>query len=134
MFLFRGHTHGDLALPDWYARRVVPGTANPDGFSVINTAAISTGYKDDGMGGEVPVSGTFNQGLQVEVRRNQVLIQARDFGRRTWMKQIAVPLHTPLQPASTNPDPFTSGAKTWPRGPSVADIAEIRVKRAMGRS
>ncbi|MFI8371950.1 metallophosphoesterase family protein [Streptomyces sp. NPDC085466] len=96
VFLFCGHTHWDLALPDWYARRVVPGTANPDGFSVINTSAVSTGYKDNGAGGDVPVPGTFNQGLQIEVRRNQVLIQARDFARRTWMKQIIVPLHTPI--------------------------------------
>lgn len=37
VFLFSGHTHWDLALSDWYVRRVVPGTANLDGFSVINT-------------------------------------------------------------------------------------------------
>ncbi|CAM5567162.1 3',5'-cyclic adenosine monophosphate phosphodiesterase CpdA [Streptomyces tanashiensis] len=53
VFLFCGHTHWDLGLSDWYVRRVVPGTANLDGFSVINTGAVQTGYTDDGKGGEV---------------------------------------------------------------------------------
>lgn len=50
VFLFSGHTHWDLALSDWYVRRVVPGTANLDGFSVINTGAVQTGFADNGQG------------------------------------------------------------------------------------
>ncbi|QKW09239.1 DUF4073 domain-containing protein [Streptomyces sp. NA04227] len=96
VFLFCGHTHWDLGLSDWYVRRVVPGTANLDGFSVVNTGAIQTGYTDDGKGGEVTVEGAFNQGLQVEVHRDRVVIKARDFAKRDWLKQITVPLHTTL--------------------------------------
>ncbi|MGW7551262.1 metallophosphoesterase family protein [Streptomyces rimosus] len=92
VFLFCGHTHWDLELSDWVVRRVVPGTANLSGFTVVNTGAIQTGYRDDGKGGEVSVGGTFNQGLQVEVRRDAVVIKARDFARRAWLKEITVPL------------------------------------------
>lgn len=94
VFLFSGHTHWDLALSDWYVRRVVPGTANLDGFSVVNTGAVQTGYTDNGQGGESSVDGAFNQGLQVEVHRDRVVIKARDFGAGTWLKQITVPLST----------------------------------------
>ncbi|MFF5760918.1 metallophosphoesterase family protein [Streptomyces tanashiensis] len=94
VFLFCGHTHWDLGLSDWYVRRVVPGTANLDGFSVVNTGAVQTGYTDDGKGGEVSVPGTFNQGLQVEVFRDRVVVKARDFAAGNWLKQITVPLST----------------------------------------
>ncbi|MFF4169381.1 metallophosphoesterase family protein [Streptomyces sp. NPDC001744] len=94
VFLFCGHTHWDLGLSDWYVRRVVPGTANLDGFSVVNTGAVQTGYTDDGKGGEVSVPGTFNQGLQVEVFHDRVVVKARDFAAGSWLKQITVPLST----------------------------------------
>lgn len=92
VFLFTGHTHWDLNLSDWYARRVVPGTGNLDGFNVINTGAIQTGWTDNGAGGESVVPGDFNQGLQVEVGFDRVTIKARDFGRKQWIKQIQIPL------------------------------------------
>lgn len=94
VFFFCGHTHWDLTLSDWYVRRVVPGTANPEGFSVVNTGAVQTGYRDDGKGGEVAVEGAFNQGLQVEVYRDRVRLRARDFARARWLKEITVPLST----------------------------------------
>ncbi|MGW5232201.1 metallophosphoesterase family protein [Streptomyces nodosus] len=94
VFLFSGHTHWDLTLSDWYVRRVVPGTANLDGFSVVNTGAVQTGFSDNRQGGEVTVPGPFNQGLQVDVYRDRVVIKARDFATRSWMKQISVPLST----------------------------------------
>ncbi|MEU6309407.1 DUF4073 domain-containing protein [Streptomyces sp. NPDC047014] len=96
VFLFSGHTHWNLALSDWYVRRVVPGTANLDGFSAVNTGAVQTGFTDNGHGGESPVPGTFNQGLQVEVYRDRVVIRARDFAAGTWLKQVSVPLATTL--------------------------------------
>ncbi|MFE6736151.1 metallophosphoesterase family protein [Microbacterium sp. NPDC057650] len=92
VFLFTGHTHWDLALSDWCVRRIVPGTGNLDGFTVVNTGAIQTGWTDNGTGGEVAVPGAFNQGLQVEVGRQSVTIRARDFGRGEWLKQMTVPL------------------------------------------
>ncbi|MDJ1136148.1 metallophosphoesterase family protein [Streptomyces iconiensis] len=92
VFLFSGHTHWDLDLSDWVVRRVVPDTANLAGFNVINTGAIQTGFRDNGKGGETAVEGAFNQGLQIEVHRDAVLIRARDFARRRWMKEITVPL------------------------------------------
>nr|WP_168720608.1 DUF4073 domain-containing protein [Streptomyces sp. SAT1]ANO42423.1 phosphohydrolase [Streptomyces sp. SAT1] len=92
VFLFSGHTHWDLGLSDWYVRRVVPGTANLDGFAVINTGAVQTGFTDNGQGGENAVDGAFNQGLQVEVHRDHVVVRARDFASGTWLKQITVPL------------------------------------------
>ncbi len=91
-FFFTGHTHWDLNLSDWYVRRVVPGTANLDGFHVINTGAIQTGWTDNGTGGEVVVPGGFNQGLQVEVGPRWVVVKARDFQRKEWIKQVRVPL------------------------------------------
>ncbi|MFF1797665.1 metallophosphoesterase family protein [Kitasatospora sp. NPDC058263] len=96
VFVFCGHTHWDLGLSDWYVRRVVPGTANLDGFSVVNTGAVQTGYTDNGQGGESAVPGTFNQGLQVEVHNDRVVLKARDFATHTWLKQITVPLATPM--------------------------------------
>lgn len=96
VFLFSGHTHWDLTLSDWYVRRVVPGTANLDGFSVINTGAVQTGFADNGQGGESTVPGVFNQGLQVEVHRDRVVIRARDFATGAWLKQICVPLATTI--------------------------------------
>lgn len=92
VFLFTGHTHWDLALSDWYARRIVAGTGNLDGFNVVNTGAIQTGWTDNGSGGESVVPGGFNQGLQVEVGATSVTIKARDFQRKEWMKQIRIPL------------------------------------------
>ncbi|EPD95873.1 hypothetical protein HMPREF1486_01403 [Streptomyces sp. HPH0547] len=92
VFLFCGHTHWDLDLSDWVVRRVVPGTANLSGFTVVNTGAVQTGFRDDGKGGEVAVEGSSNQGLQVEVHRDAVVVKARDFARRTWLKEITVPL------------------------------------------
>ncbi len=94
MFLFSGHTHWDLNLSDWAVRRVVPGTGNLDGFTVVNTSAVQTGWTDDGKGGEVAVEGSFNQGLQIEVSPRTVVIKARDFSRGAWLKQLTVPLHT----------------------------------------
>ncbi|MFB8172735.1 DUF4073 domain-containing protein [Kitasatospora purpeofusca] len=94
VFLFSGHTHWDLNLSDWYVRRVVPGTANLDGFSVINTGAVQTGYADNGQGGESTVPGRFNQGIQVDVYRDRVVVKARDFATGTWMKRTTVPLAT----------------------------------------
>ncbi|GAB3742817.1 hypothetical protein GCM10027598_75210 [Amycolatopsis oliviviridis] len=93
VFLFSGHTHWDLNLSDWVVRRVVPGTGNLEGFTVVNTAAVQTGWTDDGKGGEVSLGGAFNQGLQVEVSPGSVIIKARDFTTKTWLKQITVPLH-----------------------------------------
>ncbi|MFB7223833.1 metallophosphoesterase family protein [Streptomyces sp. NPDC056227] len=94
VFLFSGHTHWDLNLSDWVVRRVVPGTGNLEGFTVVNTAAVQVGWMDDGKGGEVSLGGTFNQGLQVEVGPRAVVIKARDFTTGTWLKQLTVPLHT----------------------------------------
>ncbi|MEV0573338.1 MULTISPECIES: metallophosphoesterase family protein [unclassified Streptomyces] len=94
VFLFSGHTHWDLNLSDWVVRRVVPGTGNLEGFTVVNTAAVQAGWTDDGKGGEVSVSGAFNQGLQIEVGPRAVVIKARDFTTGTWLKQLTVPLHT----------------------------------------
>ncbi|WHT23098.1 DUF4073 domain-containing protein [Crossiella sp. CA-258035] len=94
VFLFSGHTHWNLDLSDWFVRRVVPGTANPEGFPVINTGAIQTGWTDNGQGGEVTVPGKFNQGLQVEVFLDRVVIRARDFAAGAWLKQVTVPLHS----------------------------------------
>lgn len=93
VFLFSGHTHWDLRLADWTVRRVVPGTGNPEGFPVINTAAVQTGWKDDGEGGETSLGGAFNQGLQVEVGHRAVVVKARDFTTGTWLKQRTIPLH-----------------------------------------
>ncbi|MDQ8701332.1 DUF4073 domain-containing protein [Streptomyces sp. LHD-70] len=57
----------------------------------------SRGWRtDNGTGGEVTVPGAFNQGLQVEVYRDKVVVRARDFGRSAWIKQITVPLHAAL--------------------------------------
>ncbi|MGW1844037.1 metallophosphoesterase family protein [Streptomyces sp. NPDC001966] len=94
VFLFSGHTHWDLNLSDWVVRRVVPGTGNLEGFTVVNTAAVQVGWKDDGKGGEVSLGDAFNQGLQVEVGPHSVVIKARDFTTGTWLKQLTVPLHT----------------------------------------
>ncbi|MFE6955852.1 metallophosphoesterase family protein [Streptomyces sp. NPDC057696] len=94
VFLFSGHTHWDLNLSDWVVRRVVPGTGNLEGFTVVNTAAVQVGWMDDGKGGEVSLGGAFNQGLQVEVSPRSVVIKARDFTTGTWLKQLTVPLHT----------------------------------------
>ncbi|MFF1353274.1 metallophosphoesterase family protein [Streptomyces sp. NPDC058297] len=94
VFLFSGHTHWDLNLSDWVVRRVVPGTGNLEGFTVVNTAAVQVGWMDDGKGGEVSLGGAFNQGLQVEVGPRSVVIKARDFTTGTWLKQLTVPLHT----------------------------------------
>ncbi|MFB8265942.1 metallophosphoesterase family protein [Streptomyces sp. NPDC055955] len=94
VFLFSGHTHWDLNLSDWVVRRVVPGTGNLEGFTVVNTAAVQVGWMDDGKGGEVSLGGAFNQGLQVEVGLRSVVIKARDFTTGTWLKQLTVPLHT----------------------------------------
>ncbi|WP_328603471.1 DUF4073 domain-containing protein [Amycolatopsis sp. NBC_00345] len=92
VFLFSGHTHWDLNLSDWVVRRVVPGTGNLEGFTVVNTAAVQVGWMDDGKGGEVSLGGAFNQGLQIEVSPRAVVIKARDFTTRTWLKQITVPI------------------------------------------
>ncbi|MEU0659455.1 metallophosphoesterase family protein [Streptomyces lavendulocolor] len=94
VFFFSGHTHWNLALSDWCVRRVVPGTANLEGFPVINTGAVQTGFTDDGRGGETTVPGVFNQGLQVEVHRERVVIRARDFAAGKWLKQVSIPLGT----------------------------------------
>ncbi|MGW1192879.1 metallophosphoesterase family protein [Streptomyces sp. NPDC002559] len=94
VFLFSGHTHWDLNLSDWVVRRVVPGTGNLEGFTVVNTSAVQVGWMDDGKGGEVSLGGAFNQGLQVEVGAHSVVIKARDFTTGTWLKQLTVPLHT----------------------------------------
>ncbi|OXM54436.1 DUF4073 domain-containing protein [Amycolatopsis alba DSM 44262] len=96
VFLFSGHTHWDLNLSDWVVRRVVPGTGNLEGFTVVNTAAVQVGWTDDGKGGEVSLGGAFNQGLQIEVAPGSVVIKARDFTTKTWLKQITVPLHDSL--------------------------------------
>lgn len=93
VFVFSGHTHWDLNLSDWVVRRVVPGTGNLEGFTVVNTAAVEVGWMDNGSGGEVSLGGAFNQGLQVEVGPDAVVIKARDFTTRTWLKQLTVPLH-----------------------------------------
>ncbi|MEU8620633.1 hypothetical protein [Streptomyces sp. NPDC048623] len=42
------------------------------------------------------VPGTFNQGLQVSVYRDRVRIAARDCAAGAWMKQVTVPLNTPM--------------------------------------
>ncbi|MFB7209019.1 metallophosphoesterase family protein [Streptomyces sp. NPDC056255] len=94
VFLFSGHTHWDLNLSDWVVRRVVPGTGNLEGFTVVNTAAVQVGWMDDGKGGEVSLGDAFAQGLQVEVGPHSVVIKARDFTTGTWLKQLTVPLHT----------------------------------------
>lgn len=93
VFVFSGHTHWDLKLSDWVVRRVVPGTGNLEGFTVVNTSAVQAGFRDDGKGGEVAVAGAYNQGLQVEVGPDAVVIKARDFTTRAWLKQLTVPLH-----------------------------------------
>ncbi|OYN92979.1 phosphohydrolase [Enemella evansiae] len=94
VFLFTGHTHWDLALSDWYVRRVVEGADNLSGFHVVNTGAIETGWRDNGTGGETAVSGPFAQGLQVEVNQRWVTVRARDFINRRWIREVRIPLST----------------------------------------
>ncbi|MFJ2721687.1 hypothetical protein [Streptomyces sp. NPDC087437] len=64
------------------------------GLSPRSTSSATTGFADNGQGGEVTVPGHFNQGLQVDVYRDRVVIKARDFATGNWMKQITVPLAT----------------------------------------
>jgi len=92
VFFFSGHTHWDLNLSDWAVRRVVPGTGNPEGFMTVNTGAIQTLWEDDGHGGERALDGLEASGLQVEVSGDSILLRARDYRRRQWIKELHVPL------------------------------------------
>ncbi|MFI6583856.1 DUF4073 domain-containing protein [Embleya sp. NPDC050493] len=127
--LFTSHTHWDLNLSDWAVRKVVPGTGNLEGFTVVNTGAVQTQWTDNGSGGESALSGLENSGLQVEVANDRVTIKARDFRRNQWVKEMNVPLHTKCAAAKpwTESMTYTNGdtvvwnnhtwrAKWWTRG------------------
>lgn len=92
VFLFSSHTHWALSLADWEVRRTVPGSNNLPGFQVINTGAIETLYTDNGTGGETALDGRENTGLQIAVHADQVIVSARDFRRKQWLKEARIPL------------------------------------------
>ncbi|MDP5227780.1 MULTISPECIES: DUF4073 domain-containing protein [Arthrobacter] len=92
VFFFSGHTHWDLNLSDWAVRRVVHGTGNDEGFMTVNTGAIQTLWEDDGHGGERALDPLEASGLQVEVFKDSVLLRARDYRRKQWIKELHVPL------------------------------------------
>lgn len=92
VILFSSHTHWALTLADWEVRRTVPGANNLPGFQVVNTGAIQTLYVDNGSGGESALDGKENTGLQVSVYWDQVIISARDFRRKQWLKEVRIPL------------------------------------------
>ncbi|MFT2016410.1 DUF4073 domain-containing protein [Streptomyces sp. 796.1] len=91
--LFTSHTHWSLGLSDWAVRKVVPGTGNLEGFTVVNTGAVQTSFTDDGKGGETAVSGAENTGLRVQVSKGEVVVKARDYLRNQWLKELRIPLH-----------------------------------------
>lgn len=92
VILFSSHTHWALSLADWEVRRTVPGSGNLDGFQVVNTGAVETLYTDNGSGGEKALDRLENTGLQVAVHPDQVVISARDFRRKQWIKEVRIPL------------------------------------------
>ncbi|WEV26151.1 DUF4073 domain-containing protein [Streptomyces sp. 71268] len=91
--LFTSHTHWSLGLSDWAVRKVVPGTGNLEGFTVVNTGAVQTSFIDDGKGGETSMSGKENTGLRVRVGKKEVVLKARDYLRNQWIKELRIPLH-----------------------------------------
>ncbi|MFF8811741.1 metallophosphoesterase family protein [Streptomyces pactum] len=90
--LFTSHTHWDLGLSDWAVRKVVPGTGNLRGFTVVNTGAVQTQWTDDGKGGETALSGMENSGLRVTVGKKEIVVKARDYLRDRWVKELRIPL------------------------------------------
>lgn len=89
VILFTSHTHQDLNNPDWAGKKVVEG-GDKQGFTVVNTGTMQTVYTDNGSGGEKPVYDTTNQSLQVSVDKNNVKIQAMDFGQDRVIKELSV--------------------------------------------
>lgn len=90
--LFTSHTHWDLNLPDWAAKKTIKG-GDPIGFTIVNTGAMETGWMSVGpQGGEKvsPDGSSFNQGLYLEVFGNDVVIKARDFKRKQWIKELHI--------------------------------------------
>jgi hypothetical protein len=91
-FFFSGHSHWTLELPDWAVNVKVPG-GDKKGFTAVNTGAIQTGWMSAGPnGGEVvtPDGGSFNQGLQIEVFDDEVVIKGRNFKTNRWMQEYIV--------------------------------------------
>jgi hypothetical protein len=92
VFFFTGHTHWDLRLSDWAVRKVVPGSGNAEGFIVVNTGSVQSLWTDDGHGGERHLGDDSANGLQVRVDDGEVLIRARDFKNREWIKEVRIPV------------------------------------------
>lgn len=89
---FSGHSHWTLELPDWAVNVKVPG-GDKEGFTAVNTGAIQTGWMSAGPnGGEVvtPEGGLFNQGLQIDVFEDEVVIKGRNFRTNSWMQEYIV--------------------------------------------
>jgi predicted phosphodiesterase len=80
--LFSGHTHYPFELGDWAVQRRTAG-GHPDGFWTVNTGAVQVEWDARGestSGIEEVVTRDVNRGLTVDVFRDRVVVDARDFG------------------------------------------------------
>ncbi|MCP1123410.1 DUF4073 domain-containing protein [Bacillus sp. 3103sda1] len=92
VFVFTGHSHWSLELPDWAVNVKVPG-GHKKGITVVNAGAIQTGWMPTNPEpGEMihPEGGAFNQGLQVHVFEDEVVIKGRNFRTNSWMQEYIV--------------------------------------------
>lgn len=128
--LFTSHTHWDLGMDDWTARRFVPG-GDPRGFAVFNTGAIINKYGPNGDTGESYVGCTSYvcqeaSGLRVHVLADRIRVEAHDFFRDQVIQTLEIPISTPaaapeLQVQLDPAQPTGDGG--WWTGPVTVDGA-----------
>ncbi|WP_313731609.1 metallophosphoesterase family protein [Cohnella nanjingensis] len=85
VIFFSGHTHWELKLP---------GTLVRDKFTMVNSSSVVQPWTDDGNGGEMLAGPDDSEGLYVEVYKDKVRIQGRDFYRKQWVPeaQFTIPV------------------------------------------
>jgi hypothetical protein len=80
--MLNGHTHYPFELGDWATQRRTDG-GHPDGFWAVNTGAIQVEWdargEDTASINEI-VTRDINRGLTVDVYKDRMVIDARDFG------------------------------------------------------
>jgi hypothetical protein len=80
--MLNGHTHYPFELGDWAAQRRTDG-GHPDGFWAVNTGAIQVEWDargEDTAGINEIVTRDINRGLTLDVYKDRLVIEGRDFG------------------------------------------------------
>lgn len=87
--VFTSHTHEDLNSSSWVYQEKKASSGSGVGMTIFNTSSVSDLYKNGVNCG----NGSGSQGLHVDVYNDSIVVRARDFANKKWIKEYKIDLN-----------------------------------------